>query len=466
MPNSPLALADLLQQAVQHHQAGQVDAAELLYRQILAQQPGHGDALHLLGLVCHARGNFAAAAEWVRRATAVAPQSALFQFNLGNILRDAGELSAALAAYAQAVQLQPDAADYHNNLGLAHEEAGSLAEAVGCYQRAVALAPDDAVVRVNLGVALQQLGRRDEAAQCYREALRLEPQHAQALNNLGGLLQAGGDFSAAAQCYLAALRADPELAEAHRNLGGMLEAGGDRDGALHHYTEALRLKPDYTEVAYVLAALRGEAAPSAAPGEYVAALFDQYADEFDAHLTGVLGYRTPAMLREMFAPHVTATALDVFDLGCGTGLAGLAFRDVAAHLAGVDLSPRMVEKAAQRGIYDALSVDDVVAALLARPQAWDVLVAADVFVYIGDLAPVLAAAQAALRPGGWLLFSVEQGAAEGFALREAGRYAHSAGYVRALASRCGFAVRSEQAAVLRQNLGADVPGWLYLLQKP
>lgn len=465
MSHSSPAIDELLQQAVQRHQAGQFDAAEFLYRQILAQRPEHGDALHLLGLVCYARGDLAAAANWVRSAITAVPQSALFHFNLGNILRDTGELVAALAAYAMAVQLQPDEADYHNNLGLAHEEAGALTEAIDCYRRAVELAPDDAVLWVNLGLALQQSGQREPAAQCYRQALQLEPQHAQALNNLGGLLQASGEYSAAVQCYLAALQADPQLAEAHRNLGGVLEASGDRDGALHHYTEALRLKPDYTEVAYVLAALRGEAPPSAAPGDYVAALFDQYADEFDAHLTGVLGYRTPAVLREMFATHVAATSLDVLDLGCGTGLAGLAFRDVAAHLAGVDLSPRMVEKAAQRGIYDALAVDDVVAALQARPQAWDVLVAADVFVYIGDLAPVLAAAQAALRPGGWLLFSVEQGETEGFVLREAGRYAHSAGYVRVLAGCRGFLVRSEQAAVLRQNLGVDVPGWLYLLQK-
>ncbi len=454
----------MLYQAVQHHQLGQIDDAEGLYRRILAHHPSHADALHLLGLVHYARGEFAAATEQVRRAVAVAPQSAVYHFNLGNILRDAGESSAALAAYRQAVALQPDEADYHNNLGLLLEETGALDDATASYRSAVEHAPVDATPWVNLAAALQQQGQVEEATQCYCRALQLEPRHAQALNNLGGLLQAAGDYAAASRCYLEAVQAAPELAEAHRNYGGMLEAAGDSEGALRHYTEALRLKPDYAEVAYVLAALRGTAAPVSAPGEYVAALFDQYADGFDEHLTGVLGYRTPAMLRALYDRCATGHVREVFDLGCGTGLAGMAFRDLAAHLAGVDLSPRMVEKARERDIYHALEIGDVVAALQRRPGSWDLLLAADVLVYIGDLGPVFAAARSALRPGGWLLFSVERGDAECFVLREAGRYAHSAAYVREMAGSNGFAVRAEEAAVLRQNLGVDVPGWLYALQ--
>lgn len=465
MNTASLQPEQLLQQAVQAHQAGELAHAETLYRQILAHQPNHADAKHLLGLVCYAHGDLAAAAEYVRRAIAVAPHVAVFRFNLSNILRDAGDPAGARAACEEAVRLQPDAADYHNNLGLLYEENGALEPAVACYRQAVALDADDATLWVNLAVALQQMGQGSEAAQCYRQALRLQPLHAQALNNLGGLLQAEGDFAAAAGCYQAALQAAPEMAEAHRNYGSLLEAGGNREGALRHYTEALRLKPDYAEVAYVLAALRGEAAPNAAPGDYVAALFDQYAEDFDAHLTGVLGYRTPAMLRALYDRCAGRAGGNVLDLGCGTGLAGAAFRDLATYLAGVDLSPRMLEKAQQRGIYEELAVADVVAALQQRPQTWDVLLAADVLVYIGDLAPIFAAARSALRPGGWLLFSVEQGETDSFVLREAGRYAHSAVYVRELADRYGLAVRAEEAAVLRQNLGVDVPGWLYAIQQ-
>ncbi|MEW6648322.1 MAG: tetratricopeptide repeat protein [Pseudomonadota bacterium] len=462
---APSAVDDWLQQAVRRHQAGDIAGAEFLYRQILAVQPRHGDALHLVGLVHYIRGDFVAAAEWIREAVAVAPHAAVFHFNLGNVLRDAGAVAEAIASYRQAVVLQPDEADYHNNLGLALEEAGDLDAATGCYHQAVDLAPPDAALWMNLALALQQQGRRDEAIAAYRRVLQLQPKHAPACNNLGALLQAADDFDGALRCYRAALQAEPALAEAHRNYGGLLEAAGNREGALHHYREALRLKPDYAEVAYMMAALRDATPPTAAPQEYVAALFDQYADGFDAHLAGTLGYRTPLMLRALFDRCGGGGGLRVLDLGCGTGLSGMAFRDVAAHLAGIDLSVRMLEKARQRAIYDALETGEAVAALQTLPQSLDLLLAADVFVYLGDLSPVFAAAYQALHPGGWLLFSVEQADCGSFVLREAGRYAHDAAYVRALALRHGFAVRAEEGAVLRQNLGIDVPGWLFSLQK-
>lgn len=462
---APSAADDLLQQAVQRHQSGDIAGAEFLYRQILAVQPHHSDALHLLGLVHYVCGDLVAAAEQIRAAVAVAPHAAVFHFNLGNILRDAGALEDAIASYRQAADLQPDEADYHNNLGQACEEAGVLAVATGCYQRAVELAPEDTTLWMNLALVLQQQGRHDEAIAAYRRVLQLLPQHAPASNNLGALLQAADDFDGALRCYQAALQADPALAEAHRNYGGLLEAAGNREGALHHYREALRLKPDYAEVAYMMAALQDAAAPAAAPQEYVTALFDQYAEEFDAHLAGTLGYRTPVMLRDLFERCGGGGGLQVLDLGCGTGLSGMAFRDVAAHLAGIDLSARMLDKARQRAVYDMLATGEAVAVLQTLQQSLDLLLAADVFVYIGDLAPVFAAAHQVLRPGGRLLFSVEQADSGGFVLREAGRYAHGAAYVRALAVRHGFAVRAEEGAVLRQNLGVDVPGWLFALQK-
>lgn len=458
-------LENLLHEAVQYHQSGQLEAAALKYQQILAHDARHADALHLLGLVHYARSELLPAMELVRCAVEILPRAAVFQFNLGNILRDIGDLAGALIAYRQAVALKPDEADYHNNLGQACEEAELWEEAIDCYHRAVAIAPADVVLWVNLALVLQQQGRYDEAVDAYLQVLKRVPQHAQVLNNLGGILQVKGDLLGAACCYQAAIHATPDLAEAHRNYGGLLEVSGDSAGALQHYDEALRLKPDYAEVAYVRSALRGDKTPNAAPGDYVAALFDQYAEGFDEHLIRVLGYRAPVLLRDLFERCGGGRGLQVFDLGCGTGLAGATFRDVAGHLAGVDLSRRMVEKARARDIYDDLMVADVVSALRESLRSWDLLVAADVLVYVGDLVPVFAAAHHALCRGGLLLFSVEQDATKDFVLREAGRYAHSPVYVRMLAAQHGFMVQAEEAAVLRQNLGADVPGGLYALRK-
>jgi predicted TPR repeat methyltransferase len=455
-----------LHQAIALHQAGNLDAAESLYREILAREPGQADALHLLGLVQYARGDGGTAVELIRRAIARAPGNGVYHFNLGNVCRDLGDPDAALRAYEAAIELQPEEVDYHYNLAELLDAQGRGSAALVQYRRAVELEPDNAALRLDLGACLQGLGQLDEAAQQYRQALALDPGLAQAHNNLGGIHQARDELDAAAGCYRAALAADPELAEAHRNHAAVLEATGQTEAALRQYQEALRLKPGYAEVAYKLAALRGGSAPETAPPEYISGLFDQYAEAFDEHLTGALGYRTPQRLRELYDELAgDATGLRVLDLGCGTGLSGLAFRDRAAFLAGVDLSPRMLDKARARELYDELQCGDVVPTLAAEGHAWELVLAADVFVYLGDLAAVMAAAARALRPGGWLLFSVEQGDGRDFVLGKSGRYAHSVEYLQRLAGEAGLTVRAARETVLRQDFGQDVQGWLLALQR-
>lgn len=455
-----------LPQAIEYHQAGDLDAAESLYREILASDPEQADALHLLGLIQHARGDGAGALDLVRRAIASTPGHAVYYFNLGNICRDLGDSDGAIQAYATAIDLRPGETDYHYNLAELLDAQGRGDEALAQYLCAVELETDNAALLLDLGACLQGLNRPDEAAAQYRRALALDPHLARAHNNLGGIHQVRGELAAAADCYRAALAADPELAAAHRNYAAVLEALGQPDAALRHYQEALRLKPDYAEVRYKLAALRGDAAPETAPPEYIAGLFDQYAEDFDVHLTDALGYRTPQRLRELFdALAGDAGLLRVLDLGCGTGLAGLAFRDRAALLAGVDLSPRMLDKARARDLYDTLQCGEVLRALVAESDTWELILAADVFVYLGDLAAVLQAAARVLRPDGWLLFSVEQGEGRDFVLGKAGRYAHAIEYLQRLADEAGLTVRAVRGTVLRQDFGQDVQGWLLAMQK-
>jgi predicted TPR repeat methyltransferase len=152
-------------------------------------------------------------------------------------------------------------------------------------------------------------------------------------------------------------------------------------------------------------------------------------------------------------------------LGCGTGLGGLVLRRFASSLVGVDLSPGMIEKARQRKIYRELIVDDLTAAMRKLGRRFDLIAAADVFVYIGDLAPVFQAAAGSLRPGGLLVFSVEvDESAQTYILRQTRRYAHSLNYIRSLAQANALIEVSIRREVLRTEQGKDVEGWIVVLR--
>jgi predicted TPR repeat methyltransferase len=168
----------------------------------------------------------------------------------------------------------------------------------------------------------------------------------------------------------------------------------------------------------------------------------------------------------MIQRFVHANALDILDLGCGTGLMGEALRPLKRTLIGVDLSAEMLEKARARGIYDRLSRGDLIELLEQQEPAFDLVVAADVFNYLGDLSRVFAGVQTALRTGGLFCFSVEAAEQGDFALRPTSRYVHSADYLRRLAERHQFIVEAIEPQVLRRDLGADVAGHLVVMRLP
>jgi predicted TPR repeat methyltransferase len=199
-------------------------------------------------------------------------------------------------------------------------------------------------------------------------------------------------------------------------------------------------------------------------------LFDGYAARFENELVGNLHYRAPEILHALFAPHVAlGTKLDIVDLGCGTGLGGAAFRSLARRLDGIDLSPRMIEQARARAIYQDLIVGELVGSLGAlEPARYDLALATDVLVYLGDLAPLFAAVTRALRPGGWFLFSVERRLDDdaGFAMHDGHRYMHGRAYVLDQTARAGFGLAAIEDTATRIDRGEPVPSLAVLLKRP
>ncbi len=412
----------------------------------------------------------AGAARAFRFACAADPASAEAWGALADSARDAGEAAGTLAACGRAVALDPGVWSWRAALAEALRVVGRLEEAVAAGRSLVAERPDSATARLGLARALIAAGHRDAALEEYREAVALRPGDRETALELSTLLVEAGDALGAVELLQPLSRRDPEDAELHAAIGRAWIALQEPGKALTALRRAQGLDPDgRLGCAALIAALEGGAGEDLSAA-YVRALFDRYADRFDQDLVGKLGYSAPGQLREAVERLGPAAGLRVLDLGCGTGLAGVVFRPLAAHLAGVDLAPRMVEKARARNLYDELSVGDVVAAVEAAPGSWDLLVAADVLVYLGNLTALFEGAAKALRPAGRFAATAEWLEGEevggGYALGPSRRYAHTESYVRKTAAAAGLSVLLMEPCSSRREKGVGVPGLLFILEKP
>lgn len=307
--------------------------------------------------------------------------------------------------------------------------AGDVEGALADWREALWLAPDDAQLRLEQGVFLIAHGRLAEAIECLQQLIRHQPEHV----------------------------------EAHVRLGEAWRLAADPVKAAGRWRRALELNPaDPFGLAGRLAAL-AEDVPDALPAAFVRTLFDHYADRFDAELVETLGYRGPAVIVDALMRSGGGDDLDILDLGCGTGLAGPALRPLARRLAGIDVAPRMIERARDRQLYDRLSVGEMTEFLAAETAAWDVIAAADVLVYVGDLTSLFAAAAAALKPNGRFIATSERLDDDGFVLQDSRRFAHGEGYVRRTAQTAGLTVRLCEEVSTRHDRGRPVPGLVFVL---
>jgi predicted TPR repeat methyltransferase len=277
-------------------------------------------------------------------------------------------------------------------------------------------------------------------------------------------LQLKGDLVAAADLLLQAIELAPGFASAWFTLADIRQQLGDRDAAIAAFRQAVIADPGDRHGAKLRLMLLGAEQLSGMPPAYVRALFDQYAPKFEAALVDDLGYRGPALLFKAVlsaraAVHKPAFFKRAIDLGCGTGLAATAFAKEVDEFIGIDLSPRMIERARSTGLYAELEVTEMVQGLRGKPDASaDLILAADAMVYLADLAPALAEARRVLVVGGLLAFTVEMHSGDGVILGKGLRYAHGVGYVRRSIEAAGLALSQLQDLSARNEDNAPVPG--------
>ena len=284
-------------------------------------------------------------------------------------------------------------------------------------------------------------------------------------------LQLKGDLAAAADLLLQAIELAPGFASAWFTLGEIRERLGERDAAIAAFRKAGIADPDDRHGARLRLMLLGAERLSDMPPAYVRALFDQYAPKFETALVDDLRYRGPALLFKAVLSVRAAIRKPAFfkraiDLGCGTGLAATAFAGEVDEFIGVDLSPRMIERARAGGLYAELEVIEMVQGLRGKSDASaDLILAADAMVYLADLAPVLGATRRVLTAGGLVAFTVETHDGEGVILGEGLRYAHAASHVRSRLAAAGLALALLEDLSARNEDNAPVPGLVVVAEK-
>jgi predicted TPR repeat methyltransferase len=319
-------------------------------------------------------------------------------------------------------------------------------------------------VLTNLGAVRLKLGRPEEALTLLQQALAQEPANTEALGHCAVAHAELGMPSEALPLFDRALVGHAHQPSLWTMRGSVLKELGRYEEAAASFRRALEEGGDAELNRYYLAGLAHDSAPRNAPRHYVEALFDGYADQFDQHLVQALRYDAPRLLMQRIAAAGRRHAR-ALDLGCGTGLCGPYLRELAQRVIGVDLSARMLEKAAAVGAYERLEQADVVAFLAAAQDGFDLVVAADVFVYVGALEEVFRDLARLMPAGGVFAFTVESSAGEDVVLRPSLRYAHSEAYLRRLATEHGFVFTALQDAPVREDQRVPIPGLFCWLEK-
>jgi len=434
-PTRELTLDEAVSIAILLQKNEQLVEAQELYRRVLKTAPSHPQALHYSGVLAHQQGRN----------------------------------DEAVMLIEKSLELQPDQADCYNNLGIILQSSGKLERAIEAYQHSIAIDPNHANAYSNLGVLLRATRKPSKAEAAYRRAIQLDPRHIDAYTNLGILLNGLKRTEEAAACFSKVITLRPRHKEARRLLALAHCTLGEIGKAASIFEDWLEEEPEDPIALHMLAACTGRDVPVRASNEFVQRTFDSFASSFESKLER-LSYRAPALVAAMVADSAReGKSLDILDAGCGTGLCGPLIAPYARRLIGVDLSEGMLAHAKDKNVYDKLVTAEVTEYLRDNREAFDLIVSADTLVYFGDLEAVLVAAAEALRPNGFLVFTLEHAVScdpdVDYRLEFHGRYSHGLAYVERVLSVVGLQQKIAHAE-LRMEAGVPVAGLVVRATKP
>eukprot|EP01041_Mallomonas_annulata_P011979 gene11979-25087_t len=435
---------------------------------------------------------------------------------LGRISHDLGDFKQAAESYTSALMVKSDSSAVFRNLGSAYHADENMQMSFASYQQALTIDPNDALVYLKLAYFYEDLASKewdqsfDNAIKCYQYYLdKVDPEDTTILTRLGNLYTKGNLPNEALETYHKALALDPTLHVAWFNSAHALIKLGGHAGARASLQKTLEFDPTNVAAKHMLMALSDEDSNSVntSDPEYIRQLFDDYKDDYDKHAKKLM-YAAPRVIRsemaniyktkyekEMekrisekplyFAPTYLSymeKSLDILDLGCGTGLVGKWMKDYAKNMIGIDISEEMINKSRSKMLYTDLQVNTIEKYLnecKMKSKTFDLVIAADVFQYIGDLKETISKCVEAVRPGGYLIFTAEAFSPQlstdgsetavpekGFKLQRNGRFCYVKSYISdILNGQKGINVIMDRDFSPRYEAGYPVPGYLFIVQK-
>ncbi len=381
-------------------------------------------------------------------------------------LHQNGQPDEAINLYIALIEHVPEVPEIHYNLGLAFFETEQFDSAANAYTKAAELHPGDADILYNLGLAYKKGKQFVQAENAYLKALKLAPADGDIIYNLGCCYRDAGEIEQARTVFNKLVKMEPDYLPALNNLAYLHHLVGEYDQAREAYEQILTLDPEHASAGYMHSVLIG-APVDVPPQEYIRSLFDHYSETFEENLIEDLEYNLFLDLKARFdsikqKKRIYAHGLD---LGCGTGLAGEAFRTACVKLSGVDLSAKMIEQAENKQIYTALHVEDIVAFLETTETEFDLFVAADVLIYRGELDTLFKAAARRSSHDALFCLSIEKSDSSGWTVQPTGRYAHHPDYIRKTAMDNGWVELISEDNKTRREGESWVTGTIFILAR-
>lgn len=473
------------------------DQAIHYYLEAIKLNPSYAQAHNNLATIYALQNNYLKALQHYTKAVHAEPDFSAAHFNLGLLLLQNNQLAAAKTQFNNVISLNPYHTEAHFYLGVLHLESNALDEAEQAFQKVLEQDSEQIQALTNLGVIALKRGQNQLAVDYFSKSLALDNENSDARNNLAATFMHFDRFENALMHYDVLLEKEPdnieylynsgvaEMALGHlneaiiffertlksqpqhsaslNNLAAIYLKMTQRETARDYLKQALAVNPKDSVSQHMLNALEGNF-QAQTNTEYAQNLFNNYALYYDQHMQNTLQYSLPQHIAREIHHLKLLENNQTLDLGCGTGLTGAVLREISQHLTGVDIAPKMLAQAKEKGIYDELHAMEINAFLQQNKKQYNLIVAADVLPYFGQLDELFQAVKTHLQTKGYFIFTTEISTEQPWMLQSSARFSHHPNYIQKLAQSNHFEIIKQEKvpARIQNQLPLDV--MFYVLQ--